>query len=337
MSPRSDGSLTGEDIRIGPNVERYYRLKDARSAARTDERSQSPGEPFRLSSEWEDVRAQCIDILSAYTLDIEILAWLAEAEIRLRGFSGLTDVFQLVTGLVRDRFDALHSIDGDALADKVAPLAGLNGVGGEGTLIQPIRLASLVPGHGFFSHSLWDFQVAQRPGEEGRRKALRDAVAEAGGAAMQEQVAEVTRCLESFTELTAELDARCGADAPASSAIRGVLGEARLAVINLSGGERSLPQAAPKQEEALQQPQEQGLAATTGQSIRSREEAFDRLLDVADYFRRAEPQSPISMAIETIVARGRLDFAELLAELVQDEHARRNILVSAGIRPDNER
>jgi type VI secretion system protein ImpA len=336
-APISTSMPAGGDIRNGAKVEKYYRLKDARSAARTEERSQPPGEPFRLSNGWEEVRALCVELLSSETSDIEILAWLAEAELRLRGFAGLADVFQLATHLVRDRFEGLHSIDGDTVADKVAPFTGLNGVGGEGTLIQPIRLSPLVPGRNFFNLSLWDFQIAQRPGEEARRKALRDAVAEAGETAMRAHLDDVTRCVNAFAELTAELDARCGADAPASSAIRSVLEEARLAIVNLSGGERATQAVAVASKvngiavEAIEAKVPVRLAA-----IGSREEAFERLLEVADYFRRTEPQSPISMSLDTIVARGRMDFASLLAELVQDEHTRRNILITAGIRPSTE-
>jgi type VI secretion system protein ImpA len=333
--PIDEPAIAGHDIRTGPRVELYYRLKDARSAARAEERSLSPGEPFRLSPAWDEVRALCIEALSTLTSDIEILAWLAEAELRLNGFAGLAQVFDLTAFLVRDRFELLHSIDAEDMSDKVAPLTGLNGVGGEGTLIQPIRLAPLIPGRNFFTSSLWDFQLSQRPGEESRRKALKDASVEAGPAAMRAHHDCVSDCLRAFSELTAELDARCGADAPASSAIRAVLEEARLAVVNLGGLERVVevaPAAQDPTNDKVSDIAAEPAIATPG-PIRSRDEAFDRLLEVADYFRRSEPQSPVSMAIETVVARGRMDFASLLAELVQDESQRRSILITAGIRP----
>jgi type VI secretion system protein ImpA len=338
-APISSVSPAGEDIRMGSKVELYYRLKDARSLARNEERSQAPGEPFRLSPAWGDVRSLAIELLEGTTSDIEILAWLAEAELRLNGFAGLAQVFDLGTALVEDRFDALHSIDGDTLADKVAPLSGLNGVGGEGTLIQPIRLSPVIPERGFFQSSLWDFQLAQRSGEEARRKELKDAAIEAGPAAMRRHLEAITRALQSFNALTAALDTRCGPEAPASSAIRSVLDEARLAVINLGGLEREV---ATESGVADKVPEAAEAAGTPAQAqgagpIRSREDAFDRLLDVADYFRRTEPQSPVAGALDTIVARGRMDFTALLAELVQDEQTRRNILISAGIRPNPDR
>lgn len=336
--PIAENSPAGEDVRVGGRVELYYRLKDARSAARADERNIDPGEPFRLSLAWADVRSIALEILQSLSKDIEVLAWLCEAELRLDGFPGLRRCFALGTRLVRENFDALHSIDGDGIEDKVSPLAGLNGVGGEGTLIQPLRLSPLVPGGTFFRHSLWDFQMAQRPGEAGRLKSLQDAAAEAGSAAMRAHLDEVSGCLSSFTDLCDALDEACGAQAPASSNIRAVLEEARLAIINVAG----LREEAPLTGTASGTPSPEGSpAAPTSERaagngpIRSREEAFERLQEVARYFRLAEPQSPVADAIETVVERGRLNFAKLLAELVEDEHTRRNILIAAGIRPES--
>lgn len=71
----------------------------------------------------------------------------------------------------------------------------------------------------------------------------------------------------------------------------------------------------------------------SAESIGSREEAFELLLAVARYFRRTEPHSPISMAIETMVRRGRMDFSELLAELLPEQQARNAVLTAAGIQP----
>ncbi|WP_244630879.1 type VI secretion system protein TssA [Aureimonas sp. ME7] len=336
--PISETSPAGSDIRTGERVELYYRLKDARSTARSEERNIDPGEAFRLAPAWSDVRSIALEILQSLSQDVEVLAWFCEAELRLEGFAGLRECFALATRLVDARFDALHSIDGDGIEDKVSPLAGLNGVGGEGTLIQPLRLTSLVPGASFFRHTLWDYQMAQRPGEAERMKQLQDAVGEAGPAAMRAHLDEVTGCLAAFEALSLALDAACGRDAPAASNIRAVLTEARLAILNLSGLRDIEPE--PTAGEAPALPAAGGTDGSQARTsapgpIRTREEAFERLLEVARYFRVAEPQSPMADAIETVVSRGRLDFAKLLAELVEDEHTRRTILIAAGIRPES--
>ncbi|HRJ61982.1 MAG TPA: type VI secretion system protein TssA, partial [Azospirillaceae bacterium] len=67
--------------------------------------------------------------------------------------------------------------------------------------------------------------------------------------------------------------------------------------------------------------------------IASREDAFRALLQIADFFRKTEPHSPISYTLEEAVRRGRMTLAELLEELITDESARKHFLVASGVRP----
>jgi len=338
----------GENVRTNTSArEIYYRIKDARSAARTAERGIVPGETIGLSPAWQDVNNLGLQILSSESKDIEVLAWLAEAQLRLRGFEGLRDVYDALASLLDNYFDSLHSIGDDDLEEKFAPLSGLNGVGGEGTIIQAIRLTSLIPGGKFAQSSLWDFQLSQRSTENQRREDLQQAATESGVAAMSGHLKVLQECIAAFDRLVAILDVRCGDQAPPSSNTRNVLQEAASAIRVLAGIETNVP--APDQAESPRQdlhpantneaeaqsaPQPRPITADT---IRSREEAFELLVAVARYFRRTEPHSPISMSIETLVRRGRMDFSELLAELLPEQHARNAVLTAAGIQPSADR
>lgn len=293
-----------------------------------------------LAPAWHDVSNLGLQILSSESKDIEVLAWLAEAQLRLRGFSGLRDVYVATASLLDKHFDSLHSIGDSDFEERFAPFAGLNGVGGEGTLIQAIRLTSLIPDGKFAQFSLWDFQLSQRSNEAERRKELQQAAAEAGVAQMSAHLSVVTECIAAFDRMIEILDIHCGDQAPPSSNTRNALQEAASAIRMLAGIEA--PSA------ISETPPSQGLAppaADIGQSeafrmrpvgaemIRSREEAFELLAAVARYFRRTEPHSPISMSIETLVRRGRMDFSELLAELLPEQHTRNAVLTAAGIQP----
>lgn len=331
----------GDDIRVNPEAQRlYYEIKDARNLARSEERTASPGEPIRLSSSWHDVSEMAQAILRSTSKDIEILAWLAEAKLRVSGFEGLRDSFAATAQLVDQFWDDLHSVDTDEIDDKVGPLAGLNGVSGEGTLIQAIRLSSLVPQGSFGRHTLWDYQLSQRDGETGLRDELADAINGAGPAAMKDYLAVVEECATNFSRLDAVLVRHCGDKAPPASNIRATLHEVAAAIRVLA----NIPSVAPVGAEAKQAgvatkdaaPQEAAPPLVRGE-IASREDAFEVLLDVARFFRRSEPHSPISMAIETLVRRGRMDFSELLAELMPEAHARNAVLTAAGIQPDVEK
>ena len=74
-------------------------------------------------------------------------------------------------------------------------------------------------------------------------------------------------------------------------------------------------------------------AGASGGSVRGREEALRTLQQVAEYFRKNEPHSPISTSLDEIVRRAKMPFAELLAELLPDDTAWRSALTSAGIKP----
>lgn len=84
--------------------------------------------------------------------------------------------------------------------------------------------------------------------------------------------------------------------------------------------------------------------ATTGQSsvaigskqVMSREDAFQHLLRVADYFRKAEPHSPVSYALEQAVRWGRMPLPELLQDLVGDSNTLGEMYKRMGIKPQNE-
>jgi type VI secretion system protein ImpA len=347
-TPFEEGAPCGENLRDNTSVrEIYYRIKDARNAARTAERGTVPGETIGLSPAWHDVSNLGLQILSSVSKDIEVLAWLAEAQLRLRGFEGLRDVYEAMVSLLDNYFDSLYSISDADFEDRFAPLAGLNGVGGEGTIIQAIRLTSLIPGGKFAQFSLWDFQLSQRATESERRQELQQAATEAGVARMSGHLTVLTECIAAFDRLVAILDARCGDQAPPSSNTRNVLHEAASAIRVLAGIEAVVP--APEQQvshkpdlrpantnEAETEPAAQP-RQITAETIRSREEAFELLAAVARYFRRTEPHSPISMSIETLVRRGRMDFSELLAELLPEQHARNAVLTAAGIQPSADR
>lgn len=327
----------GDNIRNDSRTrEIYYRIKDERNQARAEERAASPQDNLKISSSWDSVSNLGLQIIYSESKDVEILAWLAEASLRLRGFHGLREIYELCGDLFYNHWDSLRSISDDNDEEKFAPFAGLNGIGSEGTLVQPLRLASLIPGGKFGEHSLWDFQLAQRPNESKRREELYRIASEAGVAAMSSHLAAVNTCLSSFDAITAVLSERCGQAAPELN-IRNTLIEAAAAIRTLGGRDQEpapveqTPAIAAGTDESGQSAARTSPASPEG--ISSRDEAFETLLSVARYFRRTEPHSPISLSIETLVRRGRMDFSELLAELLPETQARNAVLTAAGIKP----
>jgi type VI secretion system protein ImpA len=83
---------------------------------------------------------------------------------------------------------------------------------------------------------------------------------------------------------------------------------------------------------------ESGQAGANGSAagpIRGREDALAKLREVADFFRRTEPHSPVPYLIQRAINWSRMSFEQLLVELVKDENSRLDINSTLGIRPES--
>jgi type VI secretion system protein ImpA len=133
--------------------------------------------------------------------------------------------------------------------------------------------------------------------------------------------------------LGAMLDEKCSqaeggrSQAPPSSNLRNALESCGDLLQNLCKGR--LPQATAAGAEGG------GVGATgvPAGPIAGREDAFRLLLQVAEFFKRTEPHSPVSYALEQAVRWGRLPLPALLAELIPEEQARMQLFKLVGISP----
>ena len=339
----SEDEPVGSDLRASLGIDSLYlRLKDARSQGRSVERAaEASGEPTSVPPAWSTVRLLATEALAKQSKDLEVTAWLVEALVRLEGFPGLAAGFTLIDGLIDRYWPYLHSNDEDDSEGRLSPLAGLNGVGGEGVLIQPIRMISLVPDHAYGTNALWHTRRTGRDAERYHQEFL-EARAATGSEALRTHADGAREAHEAFQRMSATLDAFCGADAPPVSNIRSVLEEVLDVYRGLLGeawylpaGTTSVAPAAPQivATPEIPAPPAPGASDLNGarREISSRDEAFDELLRIAAYFRRAEPHSPISYAIETTVRRGRMSLMDLLTELIPDSGHRSQFLQQAGI------
>src|SRR5215469_3185785 len=124
----------------------YNRLRDARSEARVAERGQEAGDgdardPGPL---WRTVRELALKTLGETAKDLEVAAWLTEAYVRSHGLAGLTAGAKTMAGLAERYWDTLFPLPDDyGMETRVAPVTGLNGRDGAGSLIQPLYMTVL--------------------------------------------------------------------------------------------------------------------------------------------------------------------------------------------------
>lgn len=361
LAPISEDAPAGVDPRSDTSSNSlYYRVKDARNAARAAERSAVEiGGP--MPEEWEDVIDAALEVLTGHAKDLEIAAWMTEGLVRRDGFAGLRDGLKAIKGIVVTFWDQCFPVidEEDGIEGKVSAISGLSGSGAVGTLIQPIRLTPLTRGSQWnLSH--WSYEQAndlEKVTDPSRRQEridngavtmeqFRQSVAETSSAHFQEVSETLDECLDALAEMSSAFDAVAGVDAPSTSGLRGMLEEVRSAVRHFAADKLAAGEFATGQvEEAVADTTAQGseVAAGEGSAVvrringyATREDALAELTRIAGYFRKTEPHSPISYTLEDAVRRARLTLPELLAELAEDPAHIQRILMAAGIKPQED-
>ncbi len=355
LAPIPGDNPAGVDLRAdaSPSSD-YHALRDLRSGNRAAERQQLADGPDATAPDWRPVLQRGTAALRAKTKDLEVAAFAIEALVRLHGFAGLRDGFRLVRELTENYWDYLYPLpDEDGIETRLAPLTGLNGAEGEGTLISPILCVPLTDGGGtafacyhvqqaLALDQIKDEAVRARRVEDGivTLDAVRQAVAETPRDFFAALVRDLAECQEEFANLSRALDDRCGAYAPPTSNIRAALEACRDALYQVTRSK--LPSAA----SPAATPQSNATPAATGaaggaesrvsvQVVTCRDDAFHVLLNVADYFRRTEPHSVVSYTLEQAVRWGNMPLPALLRELIADDSPRRQLFRVVGIRAED--
>lgn len=334
--PVEDNNPCGRFIRdSGSGSDLFTELRDQRLVARRIERDLDFFRNEEFGRQWHRISASCIAILAETSKDIEVLCWLVEAQLRIRGFVGLAETITAVNVVIEHYWEGLHPVECESVEERVAPFASLDGREGAGGFLQALRLAPLVPDKAFGEFCLWNYVKTRRDGEPDLRVAIVEAARQAGRQAMIAHLDAINRCLAQLRRLDGNFRRYCGDDAPRTTASDSLLREA-VAIVQEINGALGIgiadvvdPSGAVDGQEVLAQTSADGPPSC--EPFRSREEALDVLLRIAGYFQRAEPNSPLGAALESLWRRSRLNFAELLEDLMPDPDMCAAVLTAAGI------
>ena len=174
---------------------------------------------------------------------------------------------------------------------------------------------------------------------------FRRAVSETSSEFYGTLIEDLGGCSEEFERLRGAMERYCGKDqrgydlSPPTSNIRNTLEACRDAIRHLA--KDRLPEAegsgTEQNDGELAAIGESGSSGRSVQRVHSRDDAFRALLQVADFFKRTEPHSPVSYALEQAVRWGRMTLPELLTELIPEESARSPLFRLVGIQPSENR
>ena len=336
LAPLPGEAPCGEDLLYSPE---FDRIQEAR---RFDDPSLDLGEWVTdiKEADWRAVIDIASGLLRERTKDLRLAVWLTEALSKAHDFSGLRDGYELTASLCADYWDDLHPhIDDDDPEYRTGSVAWLAARSGQ--LIREIPLVSADAG-GF---TYIDWEVAANLTEAIRREpdkadelvrgkvtqdqfeAARRATPPAFYTALHTDVAACEVALQRLGDV---LDARAADHAPSFRQAREALQAVRALVERFAGKPAvSAANGAP--------PVARGAAAgghvngtplqpvaDTGEPvqhgpIRNRAQALAQLREVAEFFRRTEPQSPVAYLAARAAKWGDMPLHAWLRAVVKDD------------------
>jgi type VI secretion system protein ImpA len=336
LAPIDPGAPGGSSLRTSGV---YQAIAQAR---RADDASLPMG-PWKHElkrADWDQVSKVAVDALSHQGKDLQVAAWLLEAQINKNGFAAIGASLHVMQQLCECYWDELHPLgDAEGLAHRVKIFQWMNG-----KLLPTLRQVPLAGLGQGTPYGYADWERAHR--QEQMRQSNHDDDTEGASAAELEAALAATPTA-SYLAMAADLDAallatddlagtlsqRLGPAAPSLKTFSGLLEQIRMLVLSELHRRGVRPQAlaAAAAEVASEQPRQPEPAPAPSdasnqrhaaapplwqpEGIHSREQAFAQLERVADFLMRVEPHSPVPYLVRRATAWGDLNASELYQEL----------------------
>lgn len=305
---------------------------------------------------WERIAELSVEILTKHSKDTRVLVWLIDSMTRLHGLAGLCDALKAGTLLLERYKLALFPLpepgaEAYHCVKLISNICESDSYKLKSVLYQ-IDVLPRSPGLNWRSH-IAATALEGRPAKE-REKLVQDGELTLDHFNSELKLITKSEDLTEFDQqVTEAIDQAKAFDAQLSQLSNNNVGigniledlaklqrwyrgliEDRLAVVAAS---------APLETELVESVDAHGSGESCGStatsvgasaSISNRQQAFQRLLQVATYFRTAEPHSPLSYALEQAVRWGEMPLPDLLRDLVPDETVLSKIFQRMGI-PEN--
>ncbi|OBV36835.1 type VI secretion system protein TssA [Janthinobacterium psychrotolerans] len=318
LQPVSQIRPCGEDITFSQELDAVAR------ARQHDDPSLDQGEwvVALKEADWPFVATRCEQLITSHSKDLRVAVWLAEAHARTRHFRGLGDGFALLAGLCERYWDGLYPPieDGDP-EQRIGNLFWL--LTRTPQLVREVPLTDGADGR----FSLQDFDAARQRAaasaqapdqgwgevrqEEGATLAQMEAARQKNPRPFSDALlADAQYCMQSLLALERCVDARFGLDGPSFRAAREALENAIHFIAPMPLGAElvaALPGAPPASG-----------AGNVG-AIVQRQQALAQLRQVADFFRRTEPHSPVAYLADKAASWGEMPLHLWLRAVVKDQ------------------
>ncbi len=325
----------------GENLQ-YSGLHDEIREARRAEEALEQGDWQRelKTADWDRVLQLCRDALSQKTKDLQVAAWLTEALVQKGGLAGLRDGLRIARGLHEKYWDAVYPPveDGDlearanslawldrqaAAAFQAVPLTKAPGASYSFVQMEDAKKLELPANAASLSAEALAAlnQERERAASEGRitLETFTKARNATKRAFYEETASLLAECREEFKALDKVMDEKFGRETPGLGELRKSL-ERVGAWIDKTVKEKRVEEPDPT-EAGAEAAEGEGAAAGPGAAtgpVKTRQDALRRLAEVADYFRRTEPHSPVSYLVQRAITWGQMPLDAWLTDVIKD-------------------
>lgn len=356
LAPISPAAPCGEDLSFSSDFDEIQELR------RADDPTLDQGEWVTALkvADWPGVVKLCDELLSHRSKDLRLLVWRVEALAQVRGYAGLAEGLRDCAAACRDYWDGMHPLpeDGD-MEQRAGSIRWL--------LAQLQRLARTLPvtqaASGRFSLAQLD-DARQLQGALERDPEHASALQQGKATLAQFERARsdtrhdflrdnamaLAQARDQLNALQALLDPKLGDEGPSFVHAKQALEDALHAVQKLardagafagsdaevagepdaSAGATS-PSADDESAAGFAAPR----AAVAG-PLRTRAQALQQLREVAAFFRRTEPHSPVALLADKAARWGEMPLQQWLREVVKDGGSLSHIEELLGVPPQTE-
>jgi len=349
LQPISEESPSGESLRYAGI---YDEINEARRA--DDNLNQGAWTTELKVADYRTVIDLAVPAITTKSKDLQIAAWLSESLVKVHGFAGLRDSIKLLTGLQEKFWDTLHpEIDeGDmegranaiswfeaqgAFAVKGVPFTGGDGYSyinweDSKTFDFPENMELLDTAEQIRLNELKAQAEAQR---RVTSDLWRKAVAATRRAQMEEVNFAVEECWAAMKDLNAVIEEKYDRNQmPGLTNFRKALDEVHTQIKKLLEEKRvEEPDEVEAEEVAEGVVGEDGVVRSGGVAtgaIANRKDALKRLNDIAEFFQKTEPHSPISYIVQRAVKWGNMPLENWLQDVIKDETVLFNLRQTLG-------
>lgn len=356
LQPISEDAPSGESLRYSGL---YDEVNEARRA--DDNLNQGAWQTELKVADYRKVIDIAVPALTSRTKDLQICAWLSEALIKQFGFAGLRDSLKLLAGMQEIFWETMHpEIDEGDMGGRANAISWFD--------TQASLAVMGVPFTGSAGYSYLDWEDSKvfdlpdnldsLPSDEQTRLTEQKAAAESKGRvtgdAWRREIVDTRRtscevvnftvdeCWAEFRNLNRVIEEKYDRNQmPGLSSLQKSLDTVHTQIKKLLDQKRAEEPDPIEPEEAVEVGGDGSTAAAgaavgspTG-AIQSRRDALKRLADIADFFQKTEPHSPLYYLINRAVKWGNMPLESWLKDVIKDETVLAQIQQTLGFNTNN--